>query len=229
MKLKLSFNKFSTFAAAATMFAFSNYSSAALTAGKDYTVLNQPATAVPTVTMAMSFACTHCADFTKVYKVPQALETMVHETYPKNGEFNEFHVVFDGVPLYRDFGRLRAVLAVTDNDKFIPEAFELPYSYTNDPTPIKKWLETKLNASAEEVNDLWTSFSVDTYFKKQVEFTKAYEIKQTPTFIVNGKYVINLQTISFAVENPTPDQIKDAVVARVKELLLETTPKTVSK
>ncbi|RIY32976.1 hypothetical protein CJP74_03065 [Psittacicella melopsittaci] len=209
--------------ATTTYFAFAQASSANVVAGRDYTVLNQPQTPNPTVSMAMSFACSHCADFTRVYKVPEKIEQMLKATYPGTGEYLEWHIVFNDIQMYRDFARLRSVLYVTKNDKLLPAAFELPYQYRNDPQPLKNWLATNLNIDADAVNKLWNSPSVNVFYNKQEELTKQYDIRQTPTFIINGRYELNLASISIPVANPTPDQIGDAVTAKIKEILEATT------
>ncbi|MFC6276384.1 thioredoxin domain-containing protein [Psittacicella hinzii] len=218
------------FAALTTLFSSANLAQANVVAGRDYTVLNQPLSTVPSVSMAMSFSCVHCAEFTRVYRVPEKIEKMLKETFPNNHEFLEWHIVMEDIQLYRDFARLRAVLYATDNDKLLPEAFELPYTYANDPAPLKKWLQGKLKLSSEDVNNLWTSFSVNTFYKREVELTKAYEIRQTPTFIINGKYEMNIGAISIdSTTEPTPDQIGDAVVKQIKQILLATWKKPEAK
>ncbi|RIY34133.1 hypothetical protein CKF54_01475 [Psittacicella hinzii] len=223
MNLQLIKKSLFTFSAASLALFFSNLSSANVVAGKDYTALNQPQTPNPTVYMAMSLSCTHCADFTKVYEVPEKIKEMLKQTYPDNGEFLEFHIVMSNTPIYNDFARLRSVLYVTKRDDLLSSAFDLPYKYKGSDQVLKDWVSTNLKLNKADTDALWNSSAVNTFYNKQEELTKQYDIRQTPTFIINGKYELNLSSIAIPYQNPTPSQIGDAVVNQIKEILLKTT------
>lgn len=199
-----------------------NTAQAALKEGKDYTVLKQPASPNKRIEMAMSFLCVHCQEFTNKFNIVKKIEKIIADN-PKS-EFIEYQIVLPGQKYLEDLGRFRAVLYAQKRDDLIPQAYDMTFNQYKgqNPAVLKKWLATNLKRSDADVEKLWGSFAVNTFYNRQVEFTKKYNIVATPTFIVNGKYVLNLDAIS-AVETKdkplTPDQIGDLVAVRLAEMI----------
>lgn len=159
--------------------------------GVDYIVLDQPATQNKQVVMVMSLTCPHCSEFSNKYHVPDKVTELLKK-YP-NGQFKEIHFYDGKNTIFGDFARVKAILDLAHKDQYLPEAYDLVYTYRNDPTPLQQFLATKLNWDLNKVKNVWNSFSVKTMLKKDAEFTKRYNIVQTPTFIINGKYQLRLE------------------------------------
>lgn len=192
---------------------------AAIKAGVDYKVLNQAVSPNKKVEMAMSFTCVHCEAFTNRYKVVDKIKAELKK-YP-GSEFIEYHITFDNNPLLELLARHRAVLYATKRDDLIAPSFKLIHTFKGDGQVFKDFLATNLKKSNAEIDKLWSSFSVNTFMKRQAEFTKKYNITQTPTFIVNGKYELILDSISTTVtDRPlTDDEVGQLVAQRVAEML----------
>lgn len=194
-------------------------------AGVDYIVLDQPATPNKQVVMVMSLTCLHCAEFTNKYRVP-AKVTELLKKYP-DGQFKEVHFYDGKNTIFGDFARVKVILDLAHKDQYLPEAYDLIYTYRNDPTPLQEFLAAKLNWDLDKVKNVWNSFSVKTMLKKDAEFTKRYNIVQTPTFIINGKYQLRLEGLQSKLNSKmqelnrqlTPEDIGDIVSSTIAAIV----------
>lgn len=189
--------------------------------GKDYQTLLQPATEKPSVMQFISFTCGHCNQFHNVYHVPQGIEEMIKK-HP-GATFEEYHINFGNQKTYEDFARLRAVLKVSKNDQLMGDAYSLVYGYRNDDSLLKTFVEKNTGKTAQEVDQLWNSFLTKTFDTKQIKLTQQYQITETPTFIVNGKYKAIFSNLKFE-RKPGEDEgtaIGRAVVNHIERLMTE--------
>ncbi|MFI3255829.1 MAG: thiol:disulfide interchange protein DsbA/DsbL [Psittacicella sp.] len=154
--------------------------------GVQYTVLKTPYKA-NTVTEFMSFYCPHCYNYEMVYDIPEK----VRAGLPKGAIFNQYTVNFfkmQSVELSRAWSMAQAYGYTSKVEK--PMYTAVINGQIASMKDIKEiFVENGVTASEfdSEINSKRTNAIV----QKQLYFNKVYNINETPTFIVDGKYQIN--------------------------------------
>ncbi|RTL11244.1 MAG: thiol:disulfide interchange protein DsbA/DsbL [Neisseriaceae bacterium] len=162
-----------------------------ITQGTDYTVLSGPISKpLPTkagkvnVTEFYSYACIHCS----------VLEPILDKWYAgtKNVDLNRIQVVWDNN--FSGYAKINATAqALNLGANFNQHVFES--TMTNHKNlEDKTQLQAFLNANKSIVDPkkfmaTYNSFTVSTKPQEYAQYTMAYNITGTPTFIVGGKYV----------------------------------------
>ncbi len=157
--------------------------------GTHYTVVSQVGTAEPEVREFFSFLCGHCYNW----------EPIAHElpkTLPAGTAFNRTHVEFVGRdigPYYSQAFAIAYVLGVTDT--LVPAIFEqvqVKKRYASSIDELKQ-LFVDNGVKPEAFDSAANSFPVSTMVAQMRKQTTDSKITGVPSFIVNGKYKINMK------------------------------------
>lgn len=184
----------------------------AIKQGVDYDVLSTVAKPLPTkkgsvnVTEFFSFACIHCS----------ILEPTLDKWYAgqKNVDLNRIQVVWQGN--FSGYAKINATIqAMNLGTKFNQQVFDATmnkHQNLEDPAQLQTFL--KANTGLVDSNKFMTtynSFAISTKPQEYSQYTQAYNITGTPTFIIGNKYV---------TKPAQPDkliQVIQALVTKVKQ------------
>ena len=168
--------------------------SANFTEGKEYTVLNKPATESPQVIEFFSFYCGACFQFDQGYRISQKIK----ESLPENVEYHKYHASFMGgeigMMLTQAWG-IAIVLNVEEQVK--PLMFEAVQRKRNI-NSLKDIRNVFIEAgvSGDEFDNLWDSFVIKSLLTKQLQEAQNLELRAVPGLFINGKYMIKLDGIA---------------------------------
>ena len=184
----------------------------AIKQGVDYDVLSTVTKPLPTkkgsvnVTEFFSFACIHCS----------ILEPTLDKWYAgeKNVDLNRIQVVWQGN--FSGYAKINATIqAMNLGTKFNQQVFDATmnkHQNLEDPAQLQTFL--KANTGLVDSNKFMTtynSFAISTKPQEYSQYTQAYNITGTPTFIIGNKYV---------TKPAQPDkliQVIQALVTKVKQ------------
>lgn len=167
-------------------------------AGDDYTVLDIEKSKTPQVTEFFSFYCPHCFKFEPVAK---ALE----KSLPAGAEFIKNHVNFlGGVSPQIQSNLSYAYIIAKQNNKGEQVADQIFHSIHVQRAPLDNIKDVKALLDANGIDNATfdreiASMPVISAEKamqdKQNKYSKMGALTGVPTFIVNDKYKININTI----------------------------------
>ena len=167
-------------------------------AGDDYTVLDIEKSKTPQVTEFFSFYCPHCFKFEPVAK---ALE----KSLPAGAEFIKNHVNFlGGVSPQIQSNLSYAYIIAKQNNKGEQVADQIFHSIHVQRAPLDNIKDVKALLDANGIDNATfdreiASMPVIAAEKamqdKQNKYSKMGALTGVPTFIVNDKYKININTI----------------------------------
>lgn len=159
--------------------------------GVDYTVISGVTKPLPAakkdnvnVTEFFSYACIHCS----------LLEPLLDNWYSKakNVEFNRVQVVWDGH--FTGYAKINATAQLLNlGAKFNQQVFDATMNKRKN-LEDQTQLQAFLNANKGIVDQkkfmaTYNSFAVSTKPQEYAQYTQAYNITGTPTFVVANKYV----------------------------------------
>lgn len=159
---------------------------------KEYSVLANPIPNAPTIIEFFSFNCHSCYNYQYVYQIPQKLHAAL------TAGQNYRYINIDGL---LNAGTITHAWALSEHvGKQEEMTNELYYGLQtqksiNGSEDIKKLFMTQLGVSEEEFFKLWETEEVIRHKKEQLALAKQVGVKRTPTFVINGKYQINIQNI----------------------------------
>ena len=162
----------------------------AIKSGVDYNVITPPAKAISisgpkiNVTEFYSYGCIHCS----------LLEPKLDAWYKTatNVDLNRIQVVWDGH--YSGYAKINATAeAMHLSTNFSQAVFDATMNKRQnleDVTQLQAFLKdnSKL-VDPKKFMDMYNSFAISSKPTEYAQYTKAYNITGTPTFIVAGKYV----------------------------------------
>ena len=191
----------------------------AIKEGVDYTVITPPAKAIVmkpgkvNVSEFFSYACIHCA----------VLEPLLDKwlASSKNIELNRIQVVWDGH--FSGYAKINATAQMLNLDsKFNQQAFAAvmnQHQNLEDPAQLKIFLTAnKALVDPSKFMATYNSFAVSTKPQEYSQYTQAYNINGTPTFIVANRYMTKPAQPAQLV------QVVQALVDKVKHDSLSRTP-----
>jgi thiol:disulfide interchange protein DsbA len=158
--------------------------------GTDYTVITPPAKAIPitgskvNVTEFYSYACIHCS----------LLEPKLDawEKTAKNVDLNRIQVVWDGH--FTGYAKINATSEAmhlgTNFNQAVFDATMNKRQNLEDPKQLQAFLAANSKiVDPKKFMATYNSFAISSKPTEYAQYTKAYNITGTPTFIVAGKYV----------------------------------------
>lgn len=162
----------------------------AIKEGTDYTVITPPAKSVPTkpgkvnVTEYFSYACIHCSILEP--SLDQWLATA------KNVDFNRVQVVWENN--FRGYAKLCATAqSMNLGTNFSQKVFDAvmnQHQNLEDPTQLQAFLNAnKKIVDPSKFMATYNSFAISTKPQEYAQYTQAYNITGTPTFVVANKYM----------------------------------------
>lgn len=158
--------------------------------GTDYTLVSGVTKPLPTtpgkvnVTEFYSYACIHCS----------ILEPTLDQWYAgtKNVQLNRIQVVWENN--FSGYAKINAtVQAMNLGTKFNQQIFNATMTQRKnleDTAQLQSFLETnKAIVDPKKFMATYNSFTISTKPQEYAQYTQAYNITGTPTFIVGNKYV----------------------------------------
>ena len=187
--------------------------------GKDYQLINppQPTNSGKRVEVLEFFwyACPHC------YSLQPPLHAWLKRK-PADVDFRRQPAAFDNswLQLARTYYALEAMGLV---DKLHLDVFAAiherrtldPRVLARDPKSLFDWMAAK-GADREKFIDVYNSFSVDARTRRTIEVTGNYDVRSTPTVVVDGKYLTQPSLILNADKSVDYDRyfrVLDQVIA----------------
>ncbi|WP_137652043.1 DsbA family protein [Escherichia albertii] len=182
--------------------------------GKDYTVMKTSVKDAPSVVEFFSFYCPPCAAFSGRYQVSKALEKVL----PPGKKVMKYHVGSMG-PFGMELTEAWAVATVLG----VEDRVELPLFVA---VQINRSIKTEASirqvfieagVSARDYDAAKNSMEVRALTARQQEAVKAYGVKGTPSFFVNGKYRVNNGAIRPSGEQDYGQSFADVVSELLKQ------------
>lgn len=162
----------------------------AIKEGTDYTVLSGITKPLPAakkgsvnVTEFFSYACIHCS------LLEPLLDKWTSQT--KNVDFNRVQVVWDGH--FTGYAKINATAQLLNlGAKFNQQVFDATMTKRQnleDQTQLQAFLNANKGiVDPKKFMSTYNSFAVSTKPQEYAQYTQAYSINGTPTFIVANKY-----------------------------------------
>lgn len=181
--------------------------------GKDYTVLKTPVKDAPAVVEFFSFYCPPCAAFSGRLYVSQAVDKIL----PPGKKVEKYHVSVMG-PMGLELTEAWSVAKVLG----VEDKVELPLFVA---TQINRSIKTEASirqvfieagVSERDFDAAKNSMAVRALTAKQQEAAKAYGVTGTPSFFINGKYLVNNGAIKPSTEQNYGKSFADVVSALLK-------------
>lgn len=181
--------------------------------GQQYSRMGRPVKEAPMVVEFFSFYCPPCMAFSREYKVSEA----INQVLPEGTKVEKYHVGAMG-SLGQNLTTAWSVamaLGVTDKVEhplFI--AVQDKKSLRNEEDIRQVFIDAGI--SATEYDAVKHSFVVKALTQKQIHAAQSFEVQGTPSFYVNGKYILN----NNGTGETSPDKYGATVAQIVKALLL---------
>ena len=158
--------------------------------GTDYTVITAPAKSVPSkagkvnVSEFFSYACIHCA------LIEPLLEQWLASS--KNIELNRIQVVWEGH--FSGYAKINATAQMMKLDSnFTQKTFDAvikQHQNLEDPAQLNSFLTAnKQLVDPSKFMAIYNSFAVSSKPQEYSQYTQAYNISGTPSFVVGNKYM----------------------------------------
>lgn len=158
--------------------------------GVEYSVVKETATATPEVTEFFSYVCPHCYSF-------EPLINGLSERLPE-AEINKVPVSFLG----RDMGPVlqkayAAARLLEVEEKMTPVIFDSIHRQKSMPRSMDdvKAMFVANGVEAKTFDGVINSFALNGLVAQYDKTTEAFEVRGTPTIVVNGKYQLNMENI----------------------------------
>lgn len=183
-----------------------------VTAGTDYTVISGVSKPLPqksgkvNVTEFYSYACIHCSI------LEPTLDQWLKGT--KNVDFNRIQVVWENN--FTGYAKINATVQMlnlgTGFNQQIFDATMKQRKDLQDPTQLKTFLTANKNlVDPNKFMATYNSFAVSTKPQEYAQYTNAYNITGTPTFVVGNKYM------TMPAQPEKLMQVVQALVDKVKQ------------
>lgn len=160
--------------------------------GVNYDVVNQTGSAQPEVMEFFSYYCPHCATFEPIVEQLQA-------TLPKNVPFKKNPVNFMGGEMGPEMQRAYAVASLLNVEaKLTPAIFNKIHVQRQPPMSRDdvKQIFVDNGVPADEFDGAVDSFAVSGMVSQFDRNMQTYKVRGVPAFLVNGKYMVKIESIT---------------------------------
>ncbi|HEI3800168.1 TPA: DsbA family protein [Escherichia coli] len=182
--------------------------------GKAYTELKMPVKDAPAVVEFFSFYCPPCAAFTGRFFVSQAVDKIL----PPGQKVVKYHVSSMG-PMGQELTEawsVAKVLGVEDKVELpLFVAVQVNRSIKTEEDIRQVFIEA--GVSERDYDAAKSSMAVRALTAKQQDAARAYGVTGTPSFFVNGKYLVNNSAIQPSSEQDYGKSFADVVSALLKQ------------
>ena len=188
--------------------------------GVHYEVISEEATAKPEVKEFFSYYCPHC------YSFESLADRFVEKSKTEGFQFKKSHVDFLGAASPQIQQMLTRALIVADMLK-APEASKAIFKYIHEQRAVFTKEKDVRNlfvlhgVDGEKFDKAFNSFAVKAQAKRmkaeQDKWAQARVLRSVPTFIVNGKYLINSKKFEARTYGELFDQIEEAAIQLAKK------------
>lgn len=178
---------------------------------KEYSLLAQPIENAPTIIEFFSFTCHSCYNYQYVYQIPQKLHKLLKDKQTYR------YVNIDSL---LNAGTITQAWALSEKlgkeDDMLNELYYGLQTKQNikGAEDIKHLFMTQPGITEEEFFKLWDNQDVIANKEMQTALSKQAEIRKTPTFVINGKYKINVD----GIDAKTHEEFIDKFIAIVEYL-----------
>ncbi|CAL4324035.1 Thiol:disulfide interchange protein DsbA [Buchnera aphidicola (Eriosoma grossulariae)] len=150
---------------------------------------------VPTIVEFFSFFCTHCYQLEKQLNLNKKIENILSS---KN-KIQMCHVNF----LNNQFDQMlthiwQMAISIHAEKKILIPIFKYIHenTFALNKNNIKKIFIKYTNITSKKYNLLWNSYQVHQLIFNNQQLTKKIYLKYIPTFLINGKYIINNESFN---------------------------------
>ncbi|MEV3837754.1 thiol:disulfide interchange protein DsbA/DsbL [Aeromonas dhakensis] len=158
--------------------------------GIHYETLSNASSAQPEVLEFFSYFCPSCANFEPIVKG-------LKKTLPEGVPLKKNHVVFFGQGMGPQMQRAFAVASLLNVEEKITAAIFHKMQQRQSPkcrADVRN-IFVESGISAEKFDNLIDSFAVTSMVAQFDHNTKKYNVRAAPTFLINEKYVVKLESI----------------------------------
>lgn len=183
-----------------------NVSAQTFIEGKHFYKVTPPLKTSPKIIVFFSFFCSHCYILEKEHKFN--LKIKKNTTLGKNLKY--FNIDFLNNNLGYSLAKAWSIaIALNIEDQIIlPIFMGIQKNHTiYDSKSLKKVFISAAGITSKTYDSFWNSFLITTILLQQIQIAKLINLKETPTILIHGKYIINNKNISnnsiqnFIIEN----------------------------
>lgn len=175
----------------ATLFLTLSAHAAQFNEGKDYTVLDLPASNSPVVNEFFSFYCPHCNQFEPIIKT-------LKQSLPSNAKFQKTHVSFMGGNMGMPMSKAYATMvALKEEDKMVPVMFRRIHDLNSAPRNEDELRQMFLDEGVDAIkfDSAYKGFAVDSMVRRFDKQFKDSGLRGVPAIVVNNKYHVQIGAI----------------------------------
>lgn len=157
--------------------------------GIHYETLSNTSSAQPEVLEFFSYFCPSCANFEPIVEG-------LKKTLPEGVPLKKNHVVFFGQGMGPQMQRAYAVASLLNVEEKITTAIFHKMQQRQSPKSRAdvRNIFVESGISAEKFDNLIDSFAVTSMVAQFNHNTKKYNVRAAPTFLINEKYVVKLES-----------------------------------
>lgn len=158
--------------------------------GIHYKTLSNTSSAQPEVLEFFSYFCPSCANFEPIVEG-------LKNTLPEGVPLKKNHVAFFGQGMGPQMQRAFTVASLLNVEEKITAAIFSKMQqrqYPKSRADVRD-IFAESGIPAEKFDDLIDSFAVTSMVAQFDNNTKKYNIRAAPTFLINGKYVVKLESL----------------------------------
>ena len=160
--------------------------------GVNYDVVSQTGSAQPEVMEFFSYFCPHCAKF-------EPIAEDLKKSLPEGVPMKKNPVAFLGREMGPEMQRAYAVANLLNVEgKLTPAIFDKIHTqrqYPQSRTDVKQ-IFVDNGVPAEEFDGAVDSFAVSGMVSQFARNTESYNVRGGPAFLVNGKYMVKIESIT---------------------------------
>ena len=160
--------------------------------GVNYDVVSQTGSAQPEVMEFFSYFCPHCAKF-------EPIAEDLKKSLPEGVPMKKNPVAFLGREMGPEMQRAYAVANLLNVEgKLTPAIFDKIHTqrqYPQSRTDVKQ-IFVDNGVPAEEFDGAVDSFAVSGMVSQFDRNTESYNVRGVPAFLVNGKYMVKIESIT---------------------------------
>lgn len=160
--------------------------------GVNYDVVSQTGSAQPEVLEFFSYLCPHCAKF-------EPIAEDLKKSLPEGVPMKKNPVAFLGREMGPEFQRAYAVANLLNVEgKLTPAIFDKIHNQKQAPQNRGdlKQIFVDNGVPAEEFDGAVDSFAVSGMVSQFDRNTESYNVRGVPAFLVNGKYMVKIESIT---------------------------------